>query len=149
MTVMLFVQDELVSDAEVIQPGDKQQGEKLQVPSPPKPAPALGGPSPGELLPHSPPAPTGSSLCHGSSFTVRAFHPTPGSPAPSNCNLCGGPSSFVCPSCDSHSFCDACDDLFHRHPSRANHGRDKIQKTKQGWSHDIRTGIQLGKREHC
>ncbi len=56
----------------------------------------------------------------------------PGAPAVSNCNLCGGPSSLICPSCDNQSFCDACDDLFHRHPSRANHKRDKIHKTKQG-----------------
>lgn len=48
------------------------------------------------------------------------------------CNLCGSPSSVVCPSCDSPSFCDACDDLYHRHPSRASHKRDKIQKSKQG-----------------
>lgn len=47
------------------------------------------------------------------------------------CNLCGGPSSVVCPSCDRH-FCDACDDLYHRHPSRASHKREKIQKSKQG-----------------
>ncbi|XP_056869366.1 E3 ubiquitin-protein ligase RNF31-like [Takifugu flavidus] len=47
------------------------------------------------------------------------------------CKLCGGPSSVVCPSCDSPSFCDACDDLYHRHPSRASHKRDKIPKSKQ------------------
>uniref|UniRef100_A0A673CQV2 E3 ubiquitin-protein ligase RNF31-like n=1 Tax=Sphaeramia orbicularis TaxID=375764 RepID=A0A673CQV2_9TELE len=56
------------------------------------------------------------------------------SPLATQCNLCGGPSSLVCPSCDSQSFCDACDDLFHRHPARATHKRDKIQKSKQGMS---------------
>uniref|UniRef100_A0A673CWN9 E3 ubiquitin-protein ligase RNF31-like n=1 Tax=Sphaeramia orbicularis TaxID=375764 RepID=A0A673CWN9_9TELE len=56
------------------------------------------------------------------------------SSSPKPCNLCGGPSSLVCPSCDSQSFCDACDDLFHRHPARATHKRDKIQKSKQGMS---------------
>ncbi|XP_029978630.1 E3 ubiquitin-protein ligase RNF31-like isoform X1 [Sphaeramia orbicularis] len=57
--------------------------------------------------------------------------PSTGSPLATQCNLCGGPSSLVCPSCDSQSFCDACDDLFHRHPARATHKRDKIQKSKQ------------------
>ncbi|XP_029385439.1 E3 ubiquitin-protein ligase RNF31-like isoform X2 [Echeneis naucrates] len=51
-------------------------------------------------------------------------------PPASECNLCGTASSLVCPSCDSQMFCDACDDLFHRHPARANHKRDKIQRTK-------------------
>lgn len=59
---------------------------------------------------------------------------SPESPPGGNCNLCGGPSSLVCPSCDNQPLCDACDDLFHRHPSRANHKRDKIPKTKQGAS---------------
>ncbi|XP_061615021.1 E3 ubiquitin-protein ligase RNF31-like [Phyllopteryx taeniolatus] len=45
------------------------------------------------------------------------------------CNLCGGPATIVCPSCDSQSFCDACDDLFHRHPTRTNHKRDRGPKT--------------------
>lgn len=60
---------------------------------------------------------------------------SPECPPGGNCNLCGGPSSLVCPSCDNQPLCDACDDLFHRHPSRANHKRDKIPKTKQGVSH--------------
>ncbi|XP_029313367.1 E3 ubiquitin-protein ligase RNF31 isoform X2 [Cottoperca gobio] len=55
-----------------------------------------------------------------------------GASAVSNCNLCGAASSLVCISCENQSFCDACDDLFHRHPSRANHKRDKMQKTKPG-----------------
>ncbi|KAK9527334.1 hypothetical protein VZT92_013907 [Zoarces viviparus] len=46
-------------------------------------------------------------------------------PTASDCNLCGAASSLVCPSCGDQTFCDACDDLFHRHPSRANHRRDK------------------------
>ncbi|XP_047424660.1 E3 ubiquitin-protein ligase RNF31-like [Mugil cephalus] len=53
------------------------------------------------------------------------------SPAASSCNLCGGASTLNCPSCDNQPFCDACDDILHRHPSRASHKRDKIQKTKQ------------------
>ncbi|XP_068566398.1 E3 ubiquitin-protein ligase RNF31-like [Cebidichthys violaceus] len=49
-----------------------------------------------------------------------------------DCNLCGAASSLVCPSCDNQTFCDACDNLFHRHPSRADHRREKIQKSQQG-----------------
>ena len=50
----------------------------------------------------------------------------------SECNLCGGASSLLCPPCDNRPFCDACDDLYHRHPSRAAHKRNKIQKPEQG-----------------
>ncbi|KAK5877965.1 hypothetical protein CesoFtcFv8_025422 [Champsocephalus esox] len=57
--------------------------------------------------------------------------PSTGSTPASNCNLCGATTTLFCPSCDNQSFCDACDGLFHRHPSRANHKRDKIQKTRQ------------------
>ncbi|XP_056289401.1 E3 ubiquitin-protein ligase RNF31-like isoform X2 [Pseudoliparis swirei] len=39
------------------------------------------------------------------------------------CSLCGAASSLVCSSCDGRTFCDACDDLFHRLPARANHRR--------------------------
>uniref|UniRef100_A0A672GYE2 Uncharacterized protein n=1 Tax=Salarias fasciatus TaxID=181472 RepID=A0A672GYE2_SALFA len=48
------------------------------------------------------------------------------------CSLCGGAPSLLCPSCNRQQFCDACDDLFHRHPTRANHKRDKLQRSKQG-----------------
>ncbi|CAJ1061356.1 E3 ubiquitin-protein ligase RNF31-like isoform X2 [Xyrichtys novacula] len=61
----------------------------------------------------------------------RPQTPPTGSLTVGECNLCGGPSSLVCPSCDKKPFCDACDDFFHRHPARANHKRDKLQKTKQ------------------
>ncbi|KAK5849762.1 hypothetical protein PBY51_014068 [Eleginops maclovinus] len=57
--------------------------------------------------------------------------PSTGSTPASNCNLCGATSTLFCPSCDNQTFCDACDGLFHRHTSRANHKRDKILKTKQ------------------
>uniref|UniRef100_A0A3Q4H128 E3 ubiquitin-protein ligase RNF31-like n=1 Tax=Neolamprologus brichardi TaxID=32507 RepID=A0A3Q4H128_NEOBR len=49
----------------------------------------------------------------------------------SECSLCGGDASLFCSSCDNPHFCDACDDLFHRHPNRASHKRDKLQQTKQ------------------
>uniref|UniRef100_A0A3P8PPP4 RBR-type E3 ubiquitin transferase n=1 Tax=Astatotilapia calliptera TaxID=8154 RepID=A0A3P8PPP4_ASTCA len=53
------------------------------------------------------------------------------SAAVSGCSLCGGDASLFCSSCDNPHFCDACDDLFHRHPNRASHKRDKLQQTKQ------------------
>ncbi|XP_014868890.1 PREDICTED: E3 ubiquitin-protein ligase RNF31 [Poecilia mexicana] len=86
-------------------PGDDGQGDKPQAPPPlvkPTPLPRQ------TQLPKPPAAP----------------------PAVGQCNLCGGASTLVCPSCEDNPFCDACDDLFHRHPSRANHKRDKIQKTQ-------------------
>lgn len=57
--------------------------------------------------------------------------PSTGSAAVSECSLCGGDASLFCLSCDNPHFCDACDDLFHRHPNRASHKRDKLQQTKQ------------------
>ncbi|XP_054915454.1 E3 ubiquitin-protein ligase RNF31 isoform X2 [Poeciliopsis prolifica] len=85
--------------------GDDGQGDKPQAPPPlVKPTPL-----PRQAQPSKPPA---------------------APPAVGQCNLCGGSSTLVCPSCDDKPFCDACDDLFHRHPSRANHKRDKIQKTQ-------------------
>lgn len=100
------LQDQLVvSDAVVFLPGEEQQADKPQVPS---------------LLPKHTPGPVGQPL-----------KPSTGSPAASECNLCGAASSLVCPSCDNQAFCDACDDLFHRHPTRTNHKRDKMQKIKQ------------------
>ncbi|XP_041824210.1 E3 ubiquitin-protein ligase RNF31-like [Melanotaenia boesemani] len=99
-------QNEPVNDSKAVPPGDEQQGDKPQTPSPltssdPKP----------ELA--SPPKPAAASA------------------AVSECSLCGGASSLLCPSCDNQHFCDACDDLYHRHPSRATHKRDKLQKPKQ------------------
>ncbi|XP_028290354.1 E3 ubiquitin-protein ligase RNF31-like isoform X2 [Gouania willdenowi] len=47
-----------------------------------------------------------------------------------DCNLCGGTASFLCLSCDGQSFCDACDDLYHRHPCRATHKRSNLQTPK-------------------
>nr|XP_020455386.1 E3 ubiquitin-protein ligase RNF31 isoform X2 [Monopterus albus] len=125
-------QDTLVSDSVVITPGEEQHGDKPQVLSPsPKPA---QGDKPQVLSPSPKPA-------QGDKPQVVSPSPKPAqgpglglSPKPltaSKCNLCGGISSLVCPSCNNQPFCDACDDLFHRHPARSNHKRDKIQKTKQ------------------
>ncbi|XP_039982824.1 E3 ubiquitin-protein ligase RNF31-like [Xiphias gladius] len=96
-------QDMMVSDSVVMLPGEEQHGDKPQVLSP---------------------SPVLERHQEMKSFSTD-------SPAVGDCNLCGSASSLVCPSCDNRPFCDACDDLFHRHPSRANHKRDKIQKTKQ------------------
>ncbi|XP_019729869.1 E3 ubiquitin-protein ligase RNF31-like [Hippocampus comes] len=52
--------------------------------------------------------------------------------AADQCNLCGGSAVVVCPSCANQSFCDACDDLFHRHPARTSHKREQRLKTMQG-----------------
>ncbi|KAM4719165.1 E3 ubiquitin-protein ligase RNF31 isoform 2-T2 [Anableps anableps] len=87
-------------------PGDKGEGEK------PHTSPPLVKPTP---LPRQ----------------TQPPKPPPAPPAARQCNLCGGASTLVCPSCEEKPFCDACDDLYHRHPSRANHKRDKIQKTPQ------------------
>ncbi|XP_067433954.1 E3 ubiquitin-protein ligase RNF31-like [Thunnus thynnus] len=99
-------QEKLVSDVVVSPPGEEQHGDEPQVLSPsPKPTQAP---------------------VHG-----QPLKPSTGAPTASYCNLCGGTVSLLCPSCDNKPFCDACDDLFHRHPSRANHKRDKIPNTKQ------------------
>ncbi|XP_072306509.1 E3 ubiquitin-protein ligase RNF31-like [Eucyclogobius newberryi] len=37
---------------------------------------------------------------------------------------------FACPSCNGQSFCDACDDLYHRHPARAAHKREPLLQAK-------------------
>ncbi|XP_018589493.1 E3 ubiquitin-protein ligase RNF31 isoform X2 [Scleropages formosus] len=40
------------------------------------------------------------------------------------CCLCGGSPSLLCASCGSMTFCESCDLVFHRHPSRATHRRE-------------------------
>ncbi|XP_062377874.1 interferon regulatory factor 9 [Sardina pilchardus] len=44
------------------------------------------------------------------------------------CDMCGGTSTLLCSSCNSRPFCDACDALYHRHPDRASHRRDRVQE---------------------
>ncbi|XP_047205214.1 E3 ubiquitin-protein ligase RNF31 [Girardinichthys multiradiatus] len=101
-----LIQQDPPEDSVANVPGDKGEGEKPHTtPSLVKPTPLPRQTQP----PRTPAAP----------------------PAVSLCNLCGGDSSLLCPSCEDKPFCDACDDLYHRHPSRANHKRDKIQKTQQ------------------
>ncbi|KAM9839498.1 E3 ubiquitin-protein ligase RNF31-like isoform 1-T2 [Aulostomus maculatus] len=103
--VPLTTQEEsLALDAVVIVPREELHGDTPQVLSP-SPKPSQG---PGQTQ-----------------------KPSTASAAASECNLCGGPATLLCPSCNSQAFCDACDDLFHRHPSRTNHKRDRGQYTKQ------------------
>ncbi|KAL2085337.1 hypothetical protein ACEWY4_018657 [Coilia grayii] len=47
---------------------------------------------------------------------------------PQECDMCGGISKLLCPSCDSKPLCDACDAIYHRHPGRASHRRERIQE---------------------
>ncbi|XP_024135802.1 E3 ubiquitin-protein ligase RNF31 isoform X1 [Oryzias melastigma] len=51
--------------------------------------------------------------------------------SPSDCSLCAMTSSVLCSSCNGRAFCDACDDLFHRHPSRASHKRTQRKDSTQ------------------
>ncbi|XP_056155351.1 E3 ubiquitin-protein ligase RNF31 [Lampris incognitus] len=106
---LIVQQDELVSDAVVIPlaPGEEPVDTGTKPHSPPSPSKPAQIPGPG--LPSKPPTST----------TV------------SKCNLCGGVSSLICPSCGHLPFCEPCDGLFHLHLSRANHKRERIQKTKQ------------------
>lgn len=98
-----------VPEAVGVPSGDQQPGEEPRVPSPP-PQPPLG--SGGEPL-----------------------RPSTGERPPiGDCSLCGAAPSLVCPSCDGQAFCDACDDLFHRHPSRDQHKRDQLQQPPPGRS---------------
>ncbi|KAJ8276887.1 hypothetical protein GJAV_G00069010 [Gymnothorax javanicus] len=46
------------------------------------------------------------------------------------CSSCGGSPSLSCAPCGSLLYCDKCDEIFHRHPARANHTREKIQGLK-------------------
>ncbi|KAL6097487.1 rnf31 [Pungitius sinensis] len=84
--------------------GDQQPGDEPCVPSPPSPPP------------QTPPPPQASGGEPLRPSTVG------------DCSLCGAAPSLVCSSCDSRAFCDACDDLFHRHPSRDQHKRDQLQQ---------------------
>ncbi|XP_035268708.1 E3 ubiquitin-protein ligase RNF31-like isoform X2 [Anguilla anguilla] len=56
--------------------------------------------------------------------------PTPAAHTGVVCSLCGSSPSFCCPSCKSQFFCEKCDEIFHRHPDRTNHTRDKILALK-------------------
>lgn len=43
------------------------------------------------------------------------------------CDICGNrPAAVWCHSCDNKQLCDACDDMWHKHPKRLNHQRQSI-----------------------
>lgn len=113
----------------------------LPLPLHPNPAPCLQE-HPG-AQPHPHPHPQVShrllSTLWGLSCNLCCLHtnthllPTPPtSPAEAKCNMCGCAASQLCPSCNNQLLCDACDDLFHHNPSRANHKREKVAKSKEG-----------------
>ncbi|XP_072307399.1 E3 ubiquitin-protein ligase RNF31-like [Eucyclogobius newberryi] len=96
-------QEEAESNAVMIPLRDEPQTEAKPSPKvPPKPAPRI------KTLPRQGNAP----------------------PVVADCSLCGSSSMFACPSCNGQSFCDACDDLYHRHPARAAHKREPLLQAK-------------------
>ncbi|KAJ8272532.1 hypothetical protein GJAV_G00090290 [Gymnothorax javanicus] len=95
----------LVSDAVAIPSSERKREREEQLLSPslppiPAPSPSLG---PASLAP----------------ITQKG-----------DCSLCGNSPSLLCPACGSIPFCESCDLVFHRHPSRASHKREstRIQK---------------------
>ncbi|KAM9774840.1 E3 ubiquitin-protein ligase RNF31-like [Syngnathus typhle] len=100
-------QDALVTDATVIPPSKDKSAHR---PPPPPVAPKPKLDRVGGQAPKAPPQSSSSGQC----------------------NLCGGSATLLCPSCNGQSFCDACDDLFHRHPARTDHKRDRVLKATQG-----------------
>ncbi|KAM9826856.1 E3 ubiquitin-protein ligase RNF31-like [Neosynchiropus ocellatus] len=55
-----------------------------------------------------------------------------GPPASQNCSVCGGAAALICPACENQTFCDSCDHVYHRHPSRTSHRRVKRREAKPG-----------------
>ncbi|XP_029002348.1 E3 ubiquitin-protein ligase RNF31-like isoform X2 [Betta splendens] len=100
----IIQQENPAANPVVILPGPDQQTDKPQVLSP---------------APKSIQVPALGQVLKADSSTVG------------QCHLCGSVSTVICSSCDNQSFCDACDDLCHRHPSRSSHKRDKTPKAKQ------------------
>lgn len=124
------------SDQVVVPSSDQQNETKLSPPKPaprthvaPPPKPAAGEADTDVVLMYV--ISTKSTMSSVESQLTASYCPVF---ADSECNLCGSSSSLVCPSCNGQCFCDACDGLFHRHPSRASHKRDKIQKISEGES---------------
>ncbi|KAM6977700.1 E3 ubiquitin-protein ligase RNF31-like, partial [Aplochiton taeniatus] len=87
----------------------------------------LPGEEPGESLTPSLMTSIPDPAAEPSTFTALLC-PIPSSAK--QCNLCGGTPSLLCPSCGSLPFCGPCDDLYHRHPFRADHAREKMRPTK-------------------
>lgn len=104
-------------------PEDKQDSDLVAVPSVEEPQEVPVLPRPRQSPPPTPPKP--------SSVSAAAAPRSPPTPTGAKCNMCGCVASQLCPSCNNQLLCEACDDLFHRHPSRANHKRVKVAKTKE------------------
>ncbi|XP_063062600.1 E3 ubiquitin-protein ligase RNF31-like [Engraulis encrasicolus] len=106
---------EVMPDAEVI-PTEASSPARTILPTSPVPIP-----SPASTNPPSIPI-----------TSVQAVQPSLPAETPvrqaQECDMCGGVSTLLCPSCDSKPFCDACDAIYHRHPGRASHRRQQIQE---------------------
>ncbi|XP_057680162.1 E3 ubiquitin-protein ligase RNF31-like isoform X2 [Corythoichthys intestinalis] len=102
--------DATTTDAVVIPPQQAEESGRKRSPPPVLPKPKLPTEFQTPKLPPSSESPAGMKNSSSSSTE--------------QCNLCGGSATVVCPSCDHQSFCDACDDLFHRHPARNHHKRE-------------------------
>lgn len=56
------------------------------------------------------------------------------------CDLCGSLNAMVsCTACQQQLFCAACDDMYHKHPKRADHHRKPL-KTSSGLSGHLPSG---------
>ncbi|KAI1888856.1 hypothetical protein AGOR_G00173080 [Albula goreensis] len=95
-------ESEIASDGAVLAASESRQWDSKPFPlfTPPKPAP----------IPR-----------------MKTISPPPASQAGGNCNLCGGSPSVLCHPCGSSFFCGQCDQIYHRHPERTNHKREKIK----------------------
>ncbi|KAJ8336498.1 hypothetical protein SKAU_G00377180 [Synaphobranchus kaupii] len=77
------------------------------------------------LSPSLPPKPA-----HSPSLGPASLAPTLQTGETGGCSLCGNTPSLFCPPCGSIPFCESCDRVFHRHPSRASHKHECTQVQK-------------------
>ncbi|XP_035287061.1 E3 ubiquitin-protein ligase RNF31 [Anguilla anguilla] len=100
----------LTADAVVIPPSERKWEREVQ-----------------PLSPSLPPKPA-----HSPSLGPASLAPASLAPAlqTGDCSLCGTAPSLLCPACGSIPFCESCDLVFHRHPSRASHKRESTQVQK-------------------
>ncbi|XP_061569952.1 E3 ubiquitin-protein ligase RNF31-like isoform X2 [Cololabis saira] len=110
-----------------------QEKKPVIEPAAPEPVvlqPVVPQPEDEEIQADKPPVPTPRTKPAPGTEPAQPLRPAPAAAAAATeCNLCGRPAALLCPSCDDQTFCDACDDLYHRHPSRASHKRDSVQKS--------------------
>lgn len=98
----------------IVQEQEQMDSDATVIPKTEEPPPEVKTPSP-----KAPPKPAPR---------IKTLPAAP--PVVPDCGLCGSPSMFQCSSCNGQCFCDACDDLYHRHPARATHKREALHKTK-------------------